>query len=290
MNIHQLANQLAREVQEGDEISMESFDSFFGYLSAFKNKLSVQLSKLFNEDFKALDVTPETYAKLESLLTQKGLDYADIAKVVVYRPEAMTSPMVDFTKELYQQFALMGSLQDRLYKPAISWFAQAASRDEFMEKVWKDKNLLMVDVEKLQKEMRRHYKNDRGREGPDMESVAKLYGSLRQFDQTQQNLHLLAEAGKQFDLKILKHAEETLSMYIMELIKATGERQEEGQEIKDIPEGTRKRLAEVLRHIAMETEYFSTLTFLATTAITSWNDSIDKIEAASDELKKEKQK
>ncbi|QAX96147.1 hypothetical protein [Vibrio phage vB_VmeM-Yong XC32] len=288
MNIHQLANQLAREVQEGDEISMESFDSFFGYLSAFRNKLSVQITKLFNEDFKALDVTPETYAKLESLLSQKGLDYNDIAKVVIYRPEAMTSPMVDFTKELYQQFALMGSLQDRLYRPAISWFAQAASRDEFMEKVWKDKNLLMVDVEKLQKEMRRHYKNDRGREGPDMESVAKLYGSLRQFDQTQQNLHLLAEAGKQFDLKILKDAEETLSMHIMELIKATDERQEEGQEIKDIPEGTRKRLAEVLRHIAMETEYFSSLTFLATTAITSWNDSLAKIEAASDELKKEK--
>lgn len=275
MNYLQITDLAAKHHATQEEIGMEGFADFLDFVGSVRDSIAEVVRSVFNEEFKSVDVAPKPFHEVQNLMKQKNVDYTTISAISVYRPEAMTEPMSDFSQELYEQFKVMATLEDRLYAPATKWFARAAASHDYAEKIWVDKDLLSVDVGKLQKAMRAFYKKDRS-DSTDMETVARLYGSIRQMEKAYEFLYKLSQEGSKFSLSRLKDAEEKLTMYISEMIEAE-EQSRNTDKPYEIPKGTKQRIAGVLESIRVETEYMAAVTTLATQTIVAWNDSMDKL-------------
>lgn len=260
---------------EQEELSMEGFSDVLDYVKNAGDRLGNFIKTVFN----AKTFTVTNYPAVDRNLIHKlnSASFESIKDLQAFTPAQLSSYIVDYSATLEVQVASMGDIVERIYVPLTKWLAKAATQEGYYEKAWIGKDLVLSDVNGFTKEMQKHFEgNANGTGDSTITKFGELYASGKQFESAHKSLTRLHELANNVDLDMLQEAEKRLMEVLTIFINAIDE---EGGSNK-LPKPTRKKLAQVFREIAAETEYLSMLLFQTNVVINAFNDTADTLKDA----------
>lgn len=213
---------------------------------------------------------------VETYLSESG--YRELKTQTVYANGKLKGNNLAFVNLLAQQLKLAYTNVLPQYEATNTWMAMTARYPDNVDKIWVTTH---TNVGALATLYQKHYKRGRAEDDTRI-AFGDLYGSLGEFQETQKAFATLSGVLRDIDFNLLKSHEEKLSKHSAELARLMDDPEDPVQ----VDRAKLKLLVTELKSIAATTEYISTLTLVANTAIQANNDTLALFQKKLTELDK----
>ena len=263
-----------RSEAELQSVGIEGFTHLSDYLSEVANLLSGHFGNIL-DSLKPINAGSAFSRRLVKLMSE--LPYDVVGKITVYHPAGLTEYMVPFIVHINRSLEQLDKLDERLYAPLSNYMGELISQPDAGEKLWIARDLKPVDIDSAKSTFESFFDaRIKARATNVTAPFEKLYRTNSDFLEAGKQLKLLTERINGIDFNEIRKAEKTLSDRVKQY--ATLVENHEGTGIRN--KQSLRKLADTVRSIANETEYFALMVYAAKTVQVAIRDSAEKLEKA----------
>lgn len=248
----------------------ESLTGFVDGLSRSASSVAGAIGDWFKSDTPSVASRPEPVGNVVHLM--KEYPSKSLAKLNIYTPAELEVYHEDFYTELLVQLNELHDVEDRLYKPVINWLARCITDPEYGDKVWVDRKIEFVPLEKHTKQMSKMFDKQPASTGdPTLTSFSNCYRNVRDFEKSFDALSDLTNLCLDVNIESLRDREKRLAELIKKFVKGY----EDG--VIFASEVNMTRLIKIVDSAARETEYVAAIMYYANITIEAHNQTVKKL-------------
>jgi hypothetical protein len=263
-----------RAEAELQSVGIEGFTHLFDYLSEVGNLLSGHFAGIL----KKLEPINAGSAFSRNLVKLMGeIPYDVVSKITVYHPVGLSEYMVPFIVHMNRSLEMLDKIDERLYTPLSTYMGELLSQPDSADKLWVARDLKPVDIESAKATFESFFDpRIKARSTTLTAPFEKLYRTNSDFLEAGKQLKLLIERINGIDFNRIRKAEKTLS----DRIKAYADYVQKNEDAAIRNKQSLRKLADTVRSIANETEYFALMVYTAKTVQVAVSDSAERLEKA----------
>lgn len=245
---------------EGASVALKEFlDTYTGIIRRVARKV-------LNQEVLIQSPQPIHKAQVDKILDDMG--WPLLQKLKCYVPAKMNGKITEHLEELEEQIEAIVTIEKRLLDPLITLLAEVVGNPHTLEKVWIDKNLMLLNTDTLKKKLAKTFKADTiGANAPHQSTVKKAYTVKGEISMVSTKLAELYEKARYIDLGIIKDKEEKIANMIDDILDATDE--------VEVNKQTMVKLANAVSAASIEMELMSALYYYLVVNINAYNETIE---------------
>lgn len=257
--------------REMADLGIEGFSSLTEFLSWFS---STQLTKLTDsiKDFSFKTLLGINGRDVESLASKS--EFKSVGEITIYQPVGFKDNYLPYSEFMVTLLLELRDIEKRLVQPLTTYLSKTLANNDYTDVVWIDKNIKLLDSDKLIKQLKGFFTNDINRNADtDVVKFKDVFHSFSEISKTQKAINEAEKIAKSIDLSSLIKAENKLSDVITLWIKEATV----NDRVITNNKPNIKLLAEVIESIATETELLSVALYQFTVLQVAYNDSLKKL-------------
>lgn len=251
------------------DIGQEGFrETFEGFMDTAKDLINSAVKRVFNTDT-VMDIpNPVSTKDLEH--DMKDIGFSIIKDINVYGPAKMTGYHSEHVELLAKHFKEYADMENRILKPLIKFMAKIGNNPDELTNVWVDRDLKLVDVEKMKKDLAKTFNPGEIKEGDStIHKFEDMYSSKKDLYKTGEKLQSMRNNAEIINLDNLMGLEERLVGLIDDVVIAAKN--------VVINRKTLRKLSEATIAASVELEYLAVMFYYANINVIAYNDTIEKL-------------
>lgn len=198
-------------------------------------------------------------------------------KILGECPAGLDDNLLPFILHLGKTIEVLGDVHKRLYTPLTDYIQRQIAIPEERDKIWSDRNLVMVDIEIIKKDMKSFFDPKMGEQrGNTSAPINTMFSGERDFMACADAIRRIQRQIEDLDLRNIRDQEERLHETIMLYTKSlhNGDA-EQTNNVNNI-----RRFEQAVFHAAEETELLSSSIYFFMTAMTAYEETCSILERA----------
>lgn len=270
MNREDILASLDLNLPKDFQLSEEGFTtSLFEFVTGMASEIRRVGRKVFNTAVTIEADVPYSPNDLEKIIKFYG--WSNMKPKRCFAPSKMRGSIPEHLEVLEEQIEMIVDIEKRLLDPTILFLKECIANKEALEGVWADKDLKMLDTDKMKSDLGKTFEADKiDKDRPLYMSVGEAYSNSRQMTDTSKKLKDMLENAQRLDIGYVVEKEKELAELIDELV-------EEARDV-NVNRQIVSKLANAVSSAVVEMEMMSALFYYLNVNIGSYNITAENLE------------